>query len=156
MEEMDIMNFVTLEEIISFAVEREDTAYRLYKRAAELSTSIASRKMFEEMAAEEAGHKEVFSRIDTDKAANHKDVKIPDMQISQYLVDVKFRKDMTYQEILTFAMKAEESAYKLYEAAAAATEDQKLRNVLKVFADVERGHKARIEQLYDEHVLTEG
>jgi rubrerythrin len=30
------MNFVTLEEIISFAVEREDTAYRLYNRAAEL------------------------------------------------------------------------------------------------------------------------
>jgi rubrerythrin len=150
------MNFVMLEEIISFAVEREETAYRLYKRAAELSTNIASKKMFEEMAAEEAGHKEVFSRIDLDKAENHRSIKIPDMKISQYLVDVKFRKDMTYQEILTFAMKAEESAYKLYEAAADAVEDPKLKNVLKVFADVERGHKARIEQLYDDHVLTEG
>lgn len=150
------MNFVTLEQIVSFAVEREDTAYRLYKRAAEISTSIASRKMFEEMAAEEAGHKEVFSRIDTEKAESHRSVKIPDMQIAQYLVDIPFRKDLTYQEILTFAMKAEESAYKLYEAAAAATEDPKLKNVLKVFADVERGHKARIEQLYDDHVLTEG
>jgi len=88
MEEIDIMNFVTLEEIISFAVEREDTAYRLYKRAAELSTSIASRKMFEEMAAEEAGNKAVFSRINTDKAANHKGVQIPVMQI--YLITCKF------------------------------------------------------------------
>lgn len=149
------MNFVTLEEIISFAVEREETAYRLYTRAAELSTSIASRKMFEEMAAEEAGHKEVFSRVDTEKAEQHRSTKIPDMKISQYLVDVPFRKDMTYQEILTFAMKAEESAYKLYEAAAEATEDPKLQNVLKVFADVERGHKAKLEQLYDEHVLRE-
>lgn len=150
------MNLVTLEQIISFAVEREETAYRLYKRAAELSTSIASRKMFEEMAAEEAGHKEVFSRIDTDKAADHRSIRIPDMKIAQYLVDIPFRKDMTYQEILTFAMKAEESAYKLYEAAAEATEDPKLKNVLKVFADVERGHKARIEQIYEDHVLTEG
>lgn len=149
------MNFVTLEEIISFAVEREETAYRLYKRAAELSTSIASRKMFEEMAAEEAGHKEVFSRVDTVKAEQHKSSRIPDMKISQYLVDVPFRKDMTYQEILTFAMKAEESAYLLYEAAAEATEDPKLQNVLRVFADVERGHKAKLEQLYEEHVLTE-
>lgn len=150
------MNFVTLEEIINFAVEREETAYRLYKRAAELSTNIPSKKMFEEMAAEEAGHKEVFSRVDLEKAETHRSVKIPDMKISQYLVDVPFRKDMTYQEILTFAMKAEESAYKLYEAAAEAVEDPKLKKVLQLFADVERGHKARIEQLYDEHVLTEG
>lgn len=150
------MNFVTLEEIILFAVEREETAYRLYKRAAELSTSIASKKMFEEMATEEAGHKEVFSRIDMEKAENHRSVRIPDMKIAQYLVDVPFRKDMTYQEILTFAMKAEESASKLYEAAAEAVEDPKLKNVLKVFADVEKGHKVRLEHLYDEHVLTEG
>ncbi len=149
------MDFVTLEKVISFAVEREETAYRLYKQAAELSTSIASKKMFEEMAAEEAAHKEVFSRIDFEKAEGHKSVKIPDMKISQYLVDVKFRKDMTYQEILTFAMKTEESAYMLYDAAAEATDDPKLKNVLKVFADVERGHKARLEQLYEEHVLRE-
>jgi rubrerythrin len=149
------MNFVTLEEVISFAVQREDTAYRLYQRAAELSTSIASRKMFAEMAAEEAGHKDVFGRIDLEKAEHHRTTRIPDMKISQYLVDVPFRADMTYQEILTFAMKAEESAFRLYEAAAEATEDPKLKKVLQVFADVERGHKARIEQLYDEHVLTE-
>ena len=149
------MDFVTLEEIIAFAVEREDTAYRLYKHAAELSTSIASRKMFEEMAAEEAGHKEVFSRIDVEKAENHRSVRIPDMKISQYLVDVKFRKDMTYQEILTYAIKTEDSACKLYQAAAAMTDDPKLKNVLQVFADVEKGHKLRLERLYDEHVLTE-
>ncbi len=58
------MGFTTLEEIISFAVEREETAYQLYKKAAEQSTTIAGRKMFEEMAAEEAGHKQVFSRVD--------------------------------------------------------------------------------------------
>jgi rubrerythrin len=34
--------FVTLDDVIKFAIEREDTAYKLYKRAAELSTSIAS------------------------------------------------------------------------------------------------------------------
>lgn len=149
------MDFVTLEKIISFAVEREETAYKLYKQAAELSTSIASKKMFEEMAAEEEGHKAVFSKIDLEKAEGHHGVKIPDMKISQYLVEVKFRKDMTYQEILTFAMKAEESAYQLYDAAADAITDPKLKNVLKVFADVERGHKAKLEQLYEEHVLRE-
>ena len=46
------MTFVTLEDVISFAIEREDTAYKLYKRAAELSTSIAAKKMFEQSRSE--------------------------------------------------------------------------------------------------------
>jgi rubrerythrin len=62
---------------------------------------------------------------------------------------------MTYQEILTYAIKAEEGAYQLYQAAAEAVDDPKLKNVLTVFADVEKGHKIKVEKLYDDHVLTE-
>ncbi|MCL2760104.1 MAG: ferritin family protein [Desulfuromonadales bacterium] len=150
------MKFVTLEEVIKFAVEREDDAYKLYKHAAEITTSISARKMFEELATEEAGHKVVFSKFNAEKAAEYKKIQLTDMKISQYLVNVPFKPNMTYQEILIFAMKAEEAAYKLYEAAAAEVEDPKLKNVLLVFADVEKAHKLKIENLYDEHVLTEG
>ena len=150
------MNFVTLEEVIKFAVEREDTAYRLYKRAAELSTSIASKKMFEELAAEEATHKDVFSKIDAEKAENHKLCKLPESSIAKYLADVTFRADLTYSEILAYALKTEENAYQLYKAAAGMTDDPKLQKVLMSFADVELGHRRRIEEIYEERVLTEG
>jgi rubrerythrin len=53
-------------------------------------------------------------------------------------------------------METDENAYRPYEAAAEMTEDPKLRNVLQVFADVEKGHTRRLEQLHDEHLLTEG
>ena len=149
------MNFVSLEQVINFAVQREETAYQLYKQAAEQATSISARKMFEEMAAEEAGHREVFSKIDLARAEQHQAAKIPDMKISEYLMDIPLRPDMSYQEILTYAMKTEENAYKLYEAAVSMTDDPKLKNVLQVFADVEKGHKLRLEHLYYEHVLTE-
>jgi hypothetical protein len=33
----------TLDDVIKFAIEREDTLYKLYRRAAELSTSLASK-----------------------------------------------------------------------------------------------------------------
>ncbi len=145
----------TLEEIIDFAVQREDTAYRLYKSAAEKTTSIAARKMFEELAAEEAGHKEVFSRIDLAKSEQHRFRAIPDMKIAEYMTDIPFRPDMTYQEILMFAMKAEEHAYQLYLAAAEATDEPRLKKTLQLFADVEKGHKLRIEAIYDEQVLRE-
>jgi hypothetical protein len=56
------MSFISLKEVVDFAVEREETAYQMYKRAAELTVSPAARKMFEELAQEEATHKEVFSK----------------------------------------------------------------------------------------------
>lgn len=150
------MKFVTLEEVIKFAVEREDTAYKLYKRAAELSTSISSKKMFEELAAEEATHKDVFVKIDEEKAEKHKLCALPESSIAKYLADVPFRADLTYNEILAYALKTEENAYQLYMAAAGMTEDPKLQKLLMSFADVELGHRRRIEAIYEERVLTEG
>lgn len=148
--------FVTLEEIITFAVTREETAYNLYKRAAELSKTIPAKKMFEEMAAEEAMHKDVFSKITEEKAERHKVSTLPETSIAKYLADVPFRADMSYREILTFALKTEDSAYNLYKAAAGMTDDAKLRKVLMTFADAELEHRRRIEAIYEERVLTEG
>ncbi len=150
------MSFVTLEQVIKFAVKREEEAYQLYKNAAGMSKSIAAKKMFEEMAAEEAGHKEVFGKMNLEKAEQYKAITIPEMNIGKYLVDVEMKPDMTYQQILTFAMKAEENAYQLYTAAADAAGDPQLEKVLRVFADVEKGHKIKVEGIYEEHVLTEG
>lgn len=150
------MKFVTLDEVIRFAIEREDTAYKLYKRAAELSTSIAAKKMFEELAQEEATHKEVFSKIDEDKAESHKLCTLPESSIAKYLADVPFREDLSYSEILAYALKTEENAFQLYKAAAGMTDDPKLQKVLMNFADVELGHRRRLEAIYEERVLTEG
>lgn len=148
--------FITLDDVIKFAVDREDTAYKLYKRAAELSTSISSKKMFEELAQEEATHKDVFIKIDEDKAESHKLCTLPESSIAKYLADVPFRADLTYSEILAFALKTEENAYQLYKAAAGMTDDPRLQKVLMNFADVELGHRRRIEAIYEERVLTEG
>lgn len=149
------MGFVTLEEIIKYAVQREEDAVQLYTRAAELTTSIAARKMFEEFVQEEMGHKKVFSQMDIAKAEQYHASKVPDMGISKYLVSIELKPDMTYTQILQFAIKTEENAYQLYKAAAEATEDPQLKKTLEVFADVELGHKKRIEAIYDEKVLTE-
>ncbi|BCR06152.1 ferritin [Desulfuromonas versatilis] len=150
------MAFVTLDEVIRFAVKKEEEAFQLYKTAAGMSTSIAARKMFESMAAEEARHKEVFGQMSVEKAQQYKAVTIPAMNIDKYLVDVELQPNLNYQQILIFAMKAEENAFQLYTAAADAAQDPELEKVLRVFADVEKGHKVKVEQLYEEHVLTEG
>lgn len=150
------MSFISLQEVVDFAVEREETAYQLYTRAAELTVSPAARKMFEELAQEEATHKDVFAKIDPDKLDELKVCKLPEATIGQYLKDVPFHPQMSYQEILAYALKTEESAYQLYKAAAGMTDDPKLQKTLLAFAEVELGHRRKIESLYDEKVLTEG
>lgn len=149
------MGFVTLEQVIKFAVQREETAVQLYTEAAKKTTSIAARKMFEEFVVEEMGHKKVFSQMDLARAEQYKASQVRDMGISKYLVDIELKPDMTYPEILQFAIKTEEHAYQLYKAAAEGTDDPQLKKTLAVFADVELGHKKRIEAIYDERVLTE-
>lgn len=149
------MEFVTLEDVVKFAVQREDEAVQLYSEAARLSTDVASRKMFEDFVAEETGHKKVFSNIDLTKSEQLRCQKMPDMGIGKYLVSIPLRPNMSYPEILQFAIKAEDSAYNLYSAAAAATDDPHVKKTLQAFADVELGHKKRIEDIYDRHVLTE-
>lgn len=149
------MGFITMEEIIHFAVQREKRAYELYCDAAAKSNSIASRKMFEEMAAEEAGHQEVFSRIEMAAAVGRASAQIPDTHISAYLVDLPLRPDMSYDEIIRYGIKTEENAWKLYVAAAEVTEEPQLKKTLLAFAEVERGHKKRLETLYEDKVLTE-
>lgn len=150
------MSFISLKEVVDFAVEREETAYQLYKRAAELTESPAARKMFEELAQEEATHKDVFAKVDPDKIEELHVCKIPEATIGQYLREVPFHPQMNYQEILTYALKTEESAYQLYKTAAGMTEDPRLQKTLLTFAEVELNHRRKIEALYNEHVLTEG
>ena len=149
------MGFVTLEDIIKFAVQREETAIQLYTQAAKITTSISARKMFEELVAEETGHKRVFSQMDLAKAEQYRANKMPDLGIAKYLKDIELRPDMTYAQILHFAIKTEDDAYHLYKAAAEAVDDPQLKKTLEVFAYVELGHKRRIEDIYDEKVLTE-
>ena len=49
----------------------------------------------------------------------------------------------------------EDNAYQLYKTAAGMTDDPKLQKVLMNFADVELGHRRKIEALYEERVQTE-
>lgn len=150
------MSFISLKEVVDFAIEQEEIAYQRYKRAAELTESPAARKLFEELAQEEATHKEVFSKVDPDKIEEVNVCKIPEATIGKYLKEVPFHPQMSYQEILTYSLKAEENAYQLYKAAASMTDEPRLQKTLLTFAEVELGHRRKIEALYEEKVLTEG
>jgi rubrerythrin len=145
----------TLDDILEFALEREDASYRLYLNAAKISANISARKIFEELAEQEKGHKRLLLNLDKEKISNYTFRAIPDLGISEYLVDVSYHDSMTYQEILVYAMKNEEKATRFYLEAEKMTDDPELKRLLQMLANEEQKHKFRLESLYEEKVLTE-
>lgn len=149
------MAFASIEDILEFALEKEDASYRLYKSAAKTSLNLSAKKLFEEMAEQEAVHKRFIQQLDREKIVRYALKNVPDLKISEYLVDIPYREDMTFQEILQFAMKSEEKAYRLYAEAESMTDDPELKKLFLMLANEEKKHKFRLESMYDDKVLTE-
>src|SRR3974390_1805992 len=147
--------FKDIGEVFDFAIEKKEASYRLYSKAAAMVTSPATRKMLDEMAEQELGHKRLLQGMDRDKVHEYRFVKVPDLKIGDYLVDVEYRDDMTFREILVFAMKAEEAAFRLYSEASHLTDVPEIQRMLLMLANEEKKHKFNLESLYDDKILSE-
>lgn len=144
-----------LEEILSFAIEKEAETAAFYDMAQDLAENSNVKDLFKEMAQEEHGHKELLEGLKGRDFSNVKVQEIPDLKISDYLQDVEFSPSMSYQDFLIFAMKNEEKSLKLYTSLGKHTEDDHMKKLLSFLAQEEARHKLRLETEYDEYVLTE-
>jgi len=152
------MTLENFNEVIDFAVAREEEAVRFYQDLVKLAKFTAQREMLNELADMELGHARVLETLrglgpDSVQKAAVKDV--PTLKISEYLVEAPPTAQMTYQDILVTAMKREEKSYALYSEMADRFSDSELSKVLLRIAAEEAGHKLRFEKLYDEEILRE-
>ena len=145
-----------INEILDFAIDAEQSASDLYLRIAAKATNPAIRKMLEEFAAEEQGHKAKLLSV---KAGNlflkTGEKPIIDLKISDYIVESETDPEVDYQSVLIFAMQQEKAAFRLYTDLAKQTDNADLKELLLGLAQEEAKHKLRFELEYDENVLTE-
>ena len=153
--ERDFMNFRTVDQIIRFAVEREQAAVGFYEACAVKAGRPEMKTAFNEMADEERKHVKFLTHIDrmsfaedTVDAMNH-----PGMET--YIVDKPFHPDMSYQEMLQLAIHREAASAHLYQSLLKKVSDQKSSGLLKRLAGEELKHKERLENEYDNHVMRE-
>jgi rubrerythrin len=78
-----------------------------------------------------------------------------DLGIGDHLVEINLSADVTYQQALIVAMKAEKAAFKMYTSLASATDDPAVKEALLALAQEEAKHKLRFEIEYDEEFLAE-
>jgi len=150
--------FGSVDEILNFAINKEEEAYQFYTDWAGQMEISGIRHVFEDFACEELKHKTKLQEIKQgklEKLLESPSQKIIDLKISDYLVDIPPKPDLDYQEALIVAMKREKASFKLYNDLAATTDDENLRTTFLALDQEEARHKLRLEIEYDEHILTE-
>jgi hypothetical protein len=105
-----------------------------------------------DFAREEQSHKNKLVALKEGKQYILSKLKVQDLKIADYLVDVTPGPDITYQQALTVAMKKEKAAFKLYNMLASSTDNKDLQSLFYALAQEEAKHKLRFEIEYDDSV----
>ncbi len=149
----DPKDWNSVDEILDFAIEREEEAAKFYQETADQVSSDWMKKIFLQYAKEELGHRAKLQNVKKGKKALSASGKIGDMKMADYLVAVEATGDMSYQQILVLAMKREKAAFKLYSDLAERVDDVPVRDLFQGLAEEEAKHKLRFELEYDEVIL---
>lgn len=148
-----MQEFKSSDDILQFAIGREQESVDLYTELSESARNPEIKKVFEQFANEERGHKKRIQNIQSSGQFKFTPKQVQDIKVGDYLIDVEPHPGMSYQEALIVAMKKEKAAFKLYTDLASMVSDQLLRSLFDSLAQEESKHKLRFELEYDEMVL---
>ncbi|PSC07099.1 rubrerythrin [Alsobacter soli] len=142
-------------EVLTLAITGEEEDSRIYQSFADSlrETYPHSAAMFDEMAAEERGHRDMLYHLYREKFGEHlppirrEDVKgflkRRPIWLTQNLPVDKMRKEAEIMEL---------QAARFYEKAATQTLDVNVRQLLTTLAEAERGHERRAGELEEKHL----
>jgi rubrerythrin len=152
------MNFNSVEEILAFAIEKEEEAVEFYSEIAENESLQGVKQTFVDFANEEKKHVKMLQDMDSnkEKIATYEFKWIPDMKRSNYMVDITYEKGMHYTEILRLAMKREEKSLQLYNELASKADQSEFVNLFKILSQEEAKHKNILETIYDDFMAEQG
>jgi len=152
----DVVKLDTPDKILDYAIQKEEEAAEFYRDLAAKMARPAMKDVFIGFSQEEMGHKAKLMAVKDGHKLVLSDKKITDLKISDHLVEPEpVKGEMTYQDALIVAMKAEKAAYTLYTSLAGATDNADLQKLFQMLAQEEAKHKLRFEVEYDEVVLSE-
>ncbi len=140
-------------EILRFAIEKEIGIYNLYTMCKEVAKYSGAKELFAELAEEEEKHRKLLEHVSVGKVFQVKLDPIPDLRISDYLIDAECQPDSSYADILRLVMKNEEHSVKLYNDLKESCVDEDLKRLFKFLANEEAKHKLKFEKIYDGEIL---
>lgn len=149
------MKFGSLEEALQFAKDKEQKACDLYTTFRDIVNNTAAKKLLDELANQELGHKKMIEdALTTGNVANIGGKrKIEEVSFSDYMLPTDITVESSPQDVMTFAMKMEQSAYDLYNSLLENYGGTDLEVLFSRLAREELKHKEILEEQYEEHFM---
>jgi len=128
------MEQTDLSALFESAIESEIEANAFYKDAAEKVADPSVKAILEQLASEEKGHEALLRKMQSDPES---------VEASPPLTT-----SLAPADAFALAMKKEQAAVEFYSRLAEWATEGELRAAYENLANMERGHKSRLEQLY--------
>lgn len=147
------MNFTNFQDILDFAIKREEEAIEGYGKMRDIAKTPGIEKLLVELQEEEKKHKDLLENVDLDKIESLEVHEVTDLKISDYLVEEPLSAEMTFQDLLIFAAKKEQKAVELYTKMGQKAGSEELRKLFEFLIEQEKTHKLKLEDEYEKHVM---
>lgn len=149
------MNQNRINEILDFAIAREQEAHDFYQKLADQMDREEMNRIFRKFASEELKHKIKIEALKTGRFSWPQGQTVQDLRISDQVEEIAPETAVDFQKALILALKREQASFKLYTALAETALDEQVRQTFSGLAQEEAKHKLRLEIEYDEFVLRE-
>jgi len=142
------MDAETFDRVMQEAIAEEVAAAEFYAQAARRMRDAGAQGIFEQLSADELHHRGILETFRFNPLARIEFERSSDYRVSEKEKQPPLSFDMSPKEAFQLAMKKEEQAMGLYADMAEYCEDPEIRRLYLQLAEMERGHKARIEELF--------
>jgi rubrerythrin len=136
------------QKILSNAIDREVEAYTFYRSVSERVKDPSLKKMFTELAGEETKHREHLQGLLTKGPQAIHFAEAQDYKVGNSIATPQLSPDMKPIDGLVVAIKKELEAMQMYTQLANASTDAEQKAMFQELAKMEKGHKARLEDIY--------
>ncbi len=145
------MNGTNINDLIDFAIEQEHEAYAFYKAASEKVTNPGVKQLFLELSSDEQGHANLLEMYRKNKSLGVLfKTQVIDYKITETQDLPSLSLDMKPADAIVIAMKREQQAAELYRSLAKTAINSTEKEALENLANMEMGHKHKLENAFVE------
>jgi rubrerythrin len=142
------MDAEAFDELILEAISEEIAARDFYRDASRRMKDPGVKAIFERLSDDENDHRNMLEAFRYNPLAKMSFDHVQDFGVSEREQEPPPTFDMSPRDAFRLAMKMEEKAMAAYTCFAEVCTDPELRNLYSELAEMERGHKAKLEELF--------
>jgi len=141
--------------ILSLAIDREVESYTFYRTISDKVKDNTLKGLFNELAGEETKHRQFLEGLMAKDVKELKFSASKDYKIADQIASPALSVSMKPIDGIVLAIRKELEAMQMYTQLASHSTDAGQKKMFTELASMERGHKARLEDLYTEMAFPE-